>query len=97
MVVSSCILETIKYLDTSFTSHMKFNSILQRNSLKSLAIADWIESTLLWLGQVRGLPLGKQSWDKLPTQTPWISVTYELWRTLMQDVVYPSVRTGTRP
>ena len=96
MAVSGCILETIKYLTPPIPPiSNKFD--IARNWREFLAVADWIENTLLWLGEVHGLPVKKRSWNKLPTETSWIDITNELWRTLIQDVVYPSVRTGTRP
>lgn len=92
IVVDGYIIESIKSL-TSPYPHIP-NAPGAPNTLKWLAVADWIETTLAWLGRVFDIsPAGHGgAWEEIPTNPAWGIPLGMLWRTLISDLVHAPSR-----
>jgi hypothetical protein len=96
VAASGCILEEINFLTSPLPALIDETDAASTQH-EFLAFADWTESTLLWLGEIHGLPAGKQSWHKIPTQASWTPTITALCRTLIQDVLASNQVVGNLP
>lgn len=64
--------------------------------LQWLVAADWIETTLAWLGRVFQIPFPGSggTWADLPNETAWQRPLNMLWRTLISDLVHAPSQFG---